>query len=482
MADETPTTDPAEQSGGAEATTEPAEATQTREPAVSSEVEQTGPCVRLVKVRIPAEIVQQEIDSSYDELRKTVFIKGFRRGRVPRHILERRFSEDVRESVKQSLVEGKFDEVIEKHNLRLVSTPRINLDEIALQPGQPLTFEVSVEVSPEFTIDNYTGLEVQRPETTVTDEDVERALEAFRMRHAEYRKIEEGTVQEEDVPICHAIALKDGQEVWRREELGVDLRAETIGGLRIEGIKDALLGAAPGDTRLFENITLPDNFTEETLRGQSVNIQVTIDEIRRFTPPEATDEWARSLHFDDLDDLREELLDQLRLERERQADQAVRERIEDRLLELTDFEVPESLVERMVNQAVERNRMALLYQGVAEDRIEEILATYAKNARQSSVRQCKLFFILEKIADQEKIFVTEDELDQRIQAIALNYRRRPQDVRADLEEAGRLDALRRQMREEKVFDFLTRNARIIEPTSPQPDHDTQPHPPQDDAS
>jgi len=485
MSDETPSTDPTEQSGATETASGASQASATeateQEPTVSSQVEETGPCARLLKVQIPPEIVQEEIDKSYEELRKTVFIKGFRKGRVPRHVLERRFSEEVLLSVKQSLVEEKFEEAVREHDLRLVSRPEIDLDAIELQPGQPLAFEVSLEVFPEFTIDNYTGLEVERPDTTVTDEDVDRALESLRVRHGEYRKIEEGVVEGRDVPVCHAIALKDDEEVWRRDELGVDLAAETIGGLRVEGLRDALMGAGLGETHTFDDVTLPDDFADESLRGQKVKLQVTIDEIRRFTMPEATDEWAQSLQFDDLDDLRDELRDQLRLERQRQADDLLRQRIEDRLLELTDFDVPEGLVERLVAQARERQRLALLYRGVPEDKIDEELQRLAQGTRDQSVRSCKLFFIIEKIADQEKIFVTEDELDQRIQAIALNYRRRPAEVRAELEETGRLDSLRRQMREEKVIDFLIQKAHILEPAQSQPAQDTQPQAPAADA-
>jgi len=474
MSDETPRTDPPEEASGAEAATEAAEAPEEAQPTFSSEVEETGPCARLVRIEIPAETVQEEIDKSYDELRKTVFIKGFRQGHVPRHILERRFSDQVLEAVKRDLVEGKLSEAIEKHELRLVSTPSLDLDEIKLEPGQPLAFEATVEVFPAFTIDNYTGLEVERPDTTVTDEEVQRAVESLRLREARYEKVEEGTIAEGDVPICHAIFLKDGQEVLRREELGANLQAETIGGLKVEGLKSAFVGAGLGETRTFENITLPENFGEEALRGQTVTIQVTVDEIRRFVLPEVTDEWANSLHFEDLDDLREELRDQLRLERQRLADDAVRERIEDKLLELTDFDVPEGLVERLVAQATERQRLALLYQGVPQDRLDEELRKQAPATREQSIRDCKLFFILERIADQEKIFVTESEVEQRIQAIALNYRRRPQDVRAELEEQGRLDSLRRQMREEKVMDFLIQKANITQAPPPpeRPESDT----------
>lgn len=485
MSDETPRSEPGEPASAGEATaeaTEGPESAQAEEPTVVSAVEQTGPCARLLKVQIPQEMVREEIDKSYDELRKTVFIRGFRRGHVPRHILERRFSKQVLDGVKQSLVEEKFDEAVEKHGLRLALAPDVDLDGITFELDQPLSFEVKVEVFPEFTIDNYKGLEVERSTVEVTDEDVARALESFRMRQGEYRKLEDGVVEEHDVPVCHAIALRDGEEVWREDELGVDVNSETMGGLRLEGLKEAMLGAGLGETRTFEGVTLPEDFTDEALRGQEVTLQVTIDEIRRFRAPEATDEWAQSLEFDDLEDLREELRDQVRLERERRAERDLHERIADRLLELTDFDVPEGLVERLVAEARERLRMALLSRGVPGEEIEETTRAVARRTRERGVRQCKLTFIYEKVADQEKIFVTEDELDQRIQAIALNYRRRPEEVRAELEETKRLDALRDEMREEKVRDFLVQHARIAEPPAPQPAADEPPEAPPAEAA
>jgi len=444
----------------AEATDAPKEE---KKPRFTAQVETTGPCTRLIKIEVEQERVKEEVDKSYGELRKTVVLRGFRPGHVPRHVLERRFSKEVTESVRQSLVDECLEQAVKDHSLRLALPASVDYAAITLDPDKPLSFEAKLEVFPEFTIDNYKGLAVERPAVEVTEADVAQALTALRARHGSYQKVQEGAVQKGDVPVCHAIALVDGQEAWRENELPILFEDETVGDIPVPGIEAALVGAAVGDTKTFV-LRLPDDFRVEALRGKDVTLEVTIDELRRVAMPEATDDWARSLHFDDLDDLRAELRSSLRRRREQEADEALHDRIADKLLELTDFDVPEGLVHRLVARAKDQQRMALLYRGVPREEIDKAIALQEKRTREASVRQCKLYFIYEKIAEAEKLFVTEDEVTQRIEAIALNYRRRPNEVKAELEAEGRLGALRQQMREEKVREFLVKHAVVTQAT------------------
>lgn len=445
-------------------TTEPTDAAESPKLQAAAQVEQTGPCARLVKVEVAQEEVQKQIDESYEELRKSVFVKGFRIGHVPRHVLQSRFGDDVLNSVKESLVTDSFRDAIEDHGLTLALAPDLGeekLTAIEIDPAKPLTFEVSIEVIPEFTIDNYKGIRVERPAIDLTDDDIAHALESFRMSRGQYKTLEEGQVADADIPVCHVAALADGQEVWSEQEIGVSIAAESLGGMAVPGLKDALLGAKVGDTRTVA-CQLPDNFPDEAHRGKQVSLEITIDQIRRFEAPPATDEWAKTLEFENLDDLREELQDDLHRERQTEADRAVEAQIDDRLLELTDFDVPDGLVERLAEDSKNRIRAQLLYNGVPEDQIDKLVEERATATRDTALRACKLNFIHRQIAEQEKIFVTEDELDARIQAIALNYRRRPEEVREDLEGRGQIDPLRRQMREERVRDYLVESAEVIE--------------------
>jgi len=481
----------------AEATTEGEEAGEEAEeeegdklPAIETSVDETGPCGRLVRVLVPGVRVTAQIDEAYEELRRTVFIKGFRKGHVPRHVLERRFGEDVSAGVKEQLVEEGFQAAVEEHGLDLAVPPDIDPEAVEMTAGESLGFEVSVEVVPEFTLDNYKGLAVQRPALAVGEGDVDRHIEATRMRQGEFKTVEDAAIGETDVPVVHMAVLVDGEEAWRRDELGAHIGDETVGGLPVPGLRDAFLGATAGESRTLK-VTLPAEFPEEELAGKEVDLEITVDEVRRFEAPEATDEWAQGMDFEDLEDFREEVEDELRAARERDADEAVRTAIDDRLLELTSFDVPDGLVQRMVDHAMERQRLALLYRGVAEEQIEELVAGEAQRTREGSVRECKLYFIYRLIAEQEKLFVTESEIEQRVQAIALNYGRRPDEVRAELEESGRLGSLRQQMREEKVRDFLVQHAEVQdaepaadeteEPDTPQPEAEAEaPEPPAGD--
>jgi trigger factor len=424
-------------------------------------LDETGPCTRRLTIEIPQPELQKQIDESYDELRKNVFIKGFRPGHVPRHVLQRRFGDDVLDSVKESVVNESLRNAIEDHDLDLAVAPDLELDDIELDPDQPLRYEITLEVAPEFTIDNYTALAVNRPPVTVSDEDIARALDSFRQRHGSFDTLDTGTLTEGDIPVGHAVVLQGDDEIWSAEEIGANPATDSLGGIPVEGLGDVLAGASVGDTITHE-LTLPDTFPVEAHRGQDATLEFTLDQIRRFSLPDATDQWAQSLDFEDLDDLREEIEDELHQARQREAEDAVRRQIDDRLLELTDFDIPDGLIDRMVEERKTRLRTQLLYQGIPEDQLDDLIEQRSGESRQAAIRDARLQFIYRQIAEQEKTFVTESDLDARIQAIALNYRRRPEEVRDELDERGQLDSLRHQMRDERVRDYLVEHAEITE--------------------
>jgi trigger factor len=308
----------------------------------------------------------------------------------------------------------------------------------------------------------------------------------LRLRRGGFRKVEDRPAAEDDVPICHVAAIHNGEEVWRETELPADLSLGSIGGMAVPGLKDALTGAKIGESKALK-VTLPAEFAVEEHRGKEVDLEVTVDEIRHFEAPAATDEWAKSLGFEGMKDLREELHGEIRREREHEADDIVQERIAEQLLQLTDFEVPAGLVERLVASTKERQRLAMLYRGVPREEIDKAIEEREKRTRDSSVQSCKLYFILRKIAEQEKIFVTEEELQHRVQAIALNYQRKPKEVQAELEAEGRLSSLRQEMREEKARDFLLQHATVNQaatpPGEPAPKAEAESQPPaQNEAS
>jgi len=423
------------------------------------QVEEKGPCERLVKIEIPQEKVHEEIEKSYEELRKTVFIKGFRPGHIPRHVLEKRFGEQVLDGVKHTLVDENFEKAVEEKSLKLALPAKVDYAKVAIAADKPLAFEVAIEIVPAFAIESYKGLAVERPAVVVTKEDVDKAVEGLRLRHGRFHKLEGGEIADTDVAVCHGIALQNGEEIWRENELGANVTGETLGTMLVPGLKAAFLGAKAGETKTFK-LTLPQDFVAEEHRGKEVDLEVTIDEIRRFDAPQATDEWAKSLKFEDLGDLRDELQDELRRHGGEEADDVVHARVAEQLLHLASFEVPQGLVEHVVERTKDRHRAALLYRGVPKEEIDKAVEELTAKTREESAQQCKLYFIYEKIAEMEKLFITEDEVRLRIQAIALNYRRRPEEVASELERTGRLSSMRQQMREEKVRDFLVQNARV----------------------
>ena len=421
-------------------------------------VEDVGPCKKLLKITVPADEVRAKIDESFEKLRETVSIDGFRNGRAPRRLLERRFGEKVLDEVKESLMLDASQEAMDEHGFSLIGEP--SFDNIEYEDGADLTFDVTVEIKPEFELPQYTGLKLVRQKPVVTAEDVQEGLERIRSQRATLSPAPEGAeVEDGDVLTVDWAASCEGEEVAAQEGSQLNPADRALGEIEVEGLSEALGGAKVGETREAK-VTFPEDHPIEKLRGKEGAVKITITSILRPTLPELDDAFAGSLDFDSLEDLRETVEGQILARREREREQDLGRQATDQLLAEANIELPEGLVKRQASDILVRRRLQLRYQGVPEDEIEEELAREQSASEESADREFKVYFLFERVAEKEKLFVTENEVENRVAQLANSYRLSVQRMRQYLEERGALSQLRIQMREEKVIEFVLKHAEI----------------------
>ena len=419
-------------------------------------VEDAGPCKKLLKIVVPAEEVAGKIEESYEKLRDSVTVDGFRKGRVPRKLLEKRFGEKVVEEVKETAMSDSSQKALEDNELTPIGEP--SFDNVEYGDGGDLSFDVTVEVKPQFDLPDFAEIKLKRMSAEVTDEVLMEGLERIRMQRAKLEPVSEGGVAARDRVTADWKAVAGDDEVANEADAAIDVQGKKLGFVEVDLVA-SLEGAQAGETREMD-VKFGQDCPQEQFRGQDGKVTMTIKQIQRPVAPELTDDFAKELDFDDIEELKDVVKSQLAARMERDVEADLRRQMAELLLQRVEIDLPEGLVKRQASDLLVRQQLRMRYEGVPEDEIEERLSEMQSSSEEVAERQFKEYFLYEKIAEGEKLFVTENEVDNRIGQLANSYRQSVQRMRKYLEEENALSQLRIQMREEKVMGLLLSKAEI----------------------
>jgi trigger factor len=424
-------------------------------------VEDVGPCKKHLKITIPQADVQAKIDESYEQLRTTADVPGFRKGHVPRQLLEKRFGEEVMEDVKQSMLSDASQKAVEEQGLKQIGEP--SYDNVDFEAGKDCVFEITVEIEPQFELPEYKGLKLTKPAAKVSKKEVEQGLENLRMQRAQLELMPEGTpVAADDMVVCDWKISSEGEAVADQADAQLIVRGKRSGGLELEkDLAEVLEGAKFGESRTVAG-KFTDEYPIEKWRDKSGQVEIEIKEVRRPKAPELDEAFAKSLDFESLDELREAVERNLSQQKARDAHLALEERLFDQLLANTAIELPEGVLKAQARNIMLRQQYRLRQRGIPNDEIEKHLEDLRNASETAAERNLKVFFVLDRIAEKEKIFVTENEVESRIATMAASYNTTPPRLRAQIEKDGSMSELRSGMRESKVVDHLLSNAEIEE--------------------
>jgi trigger factor len=427
-------------------------------------------CKREIEVEIPADVVTKEFAATVSKYQKLARLPGFRRGKVPATILRQRFADDIRTEVVESLVPKYFREETEKQGLKPVSQPRVT--DLHVHEGEALKFKASFEIMPEVPLPKYEEIAPAASEVTVGDQEVEDALKHLREQQATYATIEEDRgLQDGDYAQVEvnghpkpAPAPAEGEASATpppapENPIHLDEVLVEVGGTNtVKEFTENLRGAKNGESKTFE-VAYPQDFSDQRLAGQTFTYTLSVKGIKRKDLPELNDAFAKEVSADiqTLDDLKKRIREGIEAEKKADTERAGKEKIVDKLVKGNDFAVPESLVEHQIDVRLERGLRALAAQGMrTEDMRKMDFPRLRAGQRDAALREVKTSLMLERIADAEKIEVTDEELDKEIEAVALQARQPVESVRARLTGEGALDRIRTRLRNEKTLDFLYR--------------------------
>lgn len=423
-------------------------------------IEEAGPCKKVLKFEISKETIESEFEKKTVEVCDTVELPGFRKGRAPRKLVEKRFGPHIKDEVKQSVVSDCYQKTLEEHKLNPVGNPKFG--EIALEMGKPLTFDVTLEVWPSFEVSQYKGLTIKKKSAEVTEDDMRKALTDIAFRKAQLTVVKDGNVQRGDQIICDCIIEVDGNVVFEDEDIevlvtnGVEIAHTTIPDFvtKLEGTRSC-------ETRNID-VKLSQHFANEEYRGKEAKLKLVVKEIKRLLPPEMNEDFAKTLGFHSLDDLKSHMQKRVETDKKRWVEDDLKNQILDILLDQTKVELPQDFLSYHTDQRVYKHQLDLLNRGVPLEEIQKQTEMIKSASAESVMRELKASLIMNYIAEKEKIFVTENEVEQRIASIARAYNTDTMRARKQLERQGNLSYLRNDMREGKVMNLLVKDAKIAE--------------------
>ena len=406
---------------------------------------------REIAVEIPATEVTRETEALIEKYQKLARLPGFRKGHVPASIIRQRFAEDIKTDVVESLVPRYFRREADKQGLIPVSQPRVT--DLHIHDGEPLRFKASFEILPEIKVEAYKELRADKPEISVTDEEVEQAVNQLREQHATYTAIEGRALGEGDFA---QVSLDGRPKSGEGQPVHMDDVLVEIGGKNtMPEFTEHLRGASTGAERTFE-VKYPEDSSDQRLAGHIFDYAVKVLSLKEKSLPELNDEFARELgEFSSMEELKKRIRENMEAEKKHSAEHEAKDKLVAELVKRNDFEVPEAMVDRQIDVRLERGLRALAAQGMrSEDMKKMDLNRLRAGQRDQALQEVKASLLLDKIADLEKIEVGDEEIQHEIAALATQTKQTSEVVRARLTRDGALDRIRNRIRNEKTLNFL----------------------------
>ncbi len=428
---------------------------------VSVSAVETSPVIRTLTIEVDPARVRKAFDNAYRDLGRSVNVKGFRPGKVPRNVLESLYGASLREEIERALVNETLPEAVQQSGIAPVAEPQIEAEPPT--PDRVFKYTATIEVLPKIELPEWRGLPGTKPPVTVQEVEIEQELMSLRTRRAPLVDANEVADTGHTLTIDYQGSI-DGKlfEGGSAEDASIEIGT----GGYIPGFEEQLKGARPGEAREL-NVSFPADYGAAELQGKNAVFAVTVKAVQKRETPELSDEFAQSLGNEGVTTaagLREHVRSDLAARRERTARDELRRSVMEALLARVSFDVPPGLVSRRLTQRLEMAHQQLA-QFMPHEELHQRMAQWEEEWRPDAEREVRESLLLEAIADDEKITIADAQLDERIAQMARDQGLAADRLRKQYEERGLLDNLRGRLRVDQALDRVLALAKVAEPTS-----------------
>ncbi len=431
---------------------------------MKTNVEQLGPTSKKLMIEIESDEVDRRIDQAYREIGKHAKIKGFRPGKVPLKLLERYYGKQVIEDVQKDLIGETFPKALQESDIYPLNFPV--LEKGPIERGKSFKYSAIMEVRPEIELGEYLGIEIEKDEPTVSDEDVEERLEQIRKAHGKLKPVEpDRPVQEGDYAIVEYQAFVQGQPIEDMHSSNFMIKIGS--GDFHPDLERGLIGAQKGEEREI-HVEFEEDYYHSLLAGKSVDFKIRVIDLKYMELPELNDEFAKQLdpEMKNLNALKDRLKELIFQERERQTEREAKEQLLEKIGQGVDIALPQSLVESEIARSIENLKQDLLRSGASLEKAGFSEQKLKEDLRPSAEKKVKNSLILTEIARQDNINVTDEDLNQAFDDLASATGQEVEPLRRYYEVRGMIDSLKQRLLEQKTLNYLFEHANIIKKGQP----------------
>ena len=407
------------------------------------DVKKEDNCRRILSVEVDRDEYDREKDKVTSSFSKEVELPGFRKGKVPANIVSERFQDEIKAETLKSLLPRVYSWAVSSENLQPIGDPTFS--DIQDEEGRPLTFNVELEVAPEVDISDYRGVEVPEEKIEIEDEEIEQVLKNMQDRFAEYREVDRGGVSGDVVEIDYVMLDDNGEEIEERRVEDYPIQLGT--GQILSDIEEGIIGLEPGRTREIE-VDYPEDYKPEEFAGRKITYRCTVKKVKEKQVLPLDDEFASKIDekFNSMEELREDIREKLIEQKKSQAEEKRREQAMDRLIDENPFEIPRSMVDSYKN--ILKQNAEKRGQKVEGEEIEKQLDDF-------SLRSIKRYYIIDYIAGQEEVDVSDEEVEEEIASISAGRPDSEQDMSEIFKKGSEpYKNLKARIFEDKVFEII----------------------------
>ncbi|MBF0199136.1 MAG: trigger factor, partial [Planctomycetes bacterium] len=418
---------------------------------MSFELQEIGPCKKRAEFELTSKEVNASFDEVYGEICETINFPGFRKGKVPKSLVAKKYGKDIVGEVKEKLISKTFYDMVEEKSLDIISQPSFDEKGKEFQEDEGFTYSVSFDVKPKIELPEYKGIKLKKELEEVTEEKIKETQENLLKSHASLEEVEEGEIQAGDYPTLHInVEDENGEVLHHNHSFICAVEQNRLDLFSFENLAEDLGGLKKGDKKDL-SYNVPEEFpAKEELAGKAVTLKVEVEEVKRLVEPEFNDEFLKKLGFDKEEDYLDTLSKMLEGEYTRKANENLKEQIYAYLDENVSTDLPEDTVKRHAEYLVNMKVYEAMRSGTPAEEAEAQREALADDAQKDAEREIKVGFTLGGIADKEKVFVTEREISQRVVQLAAQRQVAPEKLKEELEANHELSALRSQIKEEKT--------------------------------
>lgn len=414
----------------------------------------------VLSVEVDAQELEKALDQAFRKVVKKVNVPGFRKGKVPRPIFEKRFGvESLYQDALDILLPKAYPEAVEQTEIEPVDQPEIDIDQ--LEKGKPFIFKATVTVKPEVKLGQYKDLEVPEKDFNVTDEEMESELKRMQERQGELIAVEDGQVEKGDRVILDFEGFVNGEafEGGKAERYNLEVGS----GQFIPGFEDQLVGMKAEEEKDV-NVTFPEEYQAEELAGKDATFKVKLHEIKRMQLPQLDDEFAQDVsEFDTLDELKDDIRNRLKEQKKNEEESYKRNTLVEKAAENAEIDVPDVMVEHEIDHMVQHFQQQLQMQGINLEQYSQFtgqeVSEIREQFREEAGKKVRANLVLDTIAQEENIQVSDDEVEDELKKLAEQMGRDTDEVRRLLQNQGGMDQVKQELKTRKTIDLLVSNSK-----------------------